>query len=241
MRNPVLQNVTAPRRCPQPNVFEHRDSPAFATLSNHKSSDDTGLTTFPGGQRDPEAAVGVGGSMRVRLGGSATLVRAAQAPRLPAAYDLLDVPTAAGHRVLLQLERLGTPLGPVLTVQAAGTAHEGRFEARGGASRLRFFVEAGTTASFLADLKDLGWEPADTDIRTIGVVPASEMPLPAATSPCWVRPPEGPTGTQTFSQTQPERTVALPPARLLLGALAHACRRAGQRRSSPLFAGSRSF
>ena len=155
--------------------------------------------------------------MRVRLGGSrrAHSRPAAAGLRLPAAYDLLDVPAGAGHRVLLQLERLGTPLGPVLTVQAAAAGQEGR---GGGGSRLRFFVEAGTTAAFLADLKDLGWEPADTDIRTIGVVLAAETPLPAAGSPRWVRPPE------TFPGTHAERTVVLPPARLLLGSLAHACR-----------------
>lgn len=216
--------------------------------------------------------------MRVRLGGSSghahTPTRAGPAAglRLPAAYDLLDVPAGAGHRVLLQLERLGAPLGPVLTVPAAGAGYEGRLEGggeawggaegsagagasaragawvgawvgawagartgagaragtRGGGSRLRFFVEAGTTASFLADLKALGWEPEDTDIRTIGVVPATEAQLPAAASPRWVRAPEAP--VEAFPGAQPERTVALPPARLLLGALAHACRRAGQRR-----------
>jgi hypothetical protein len=193
--------------------------------------------------------------MRVRLGGSRhahaqftrTAPDAVPGLRLPAAYDLLDVPTRAGHRVLLQLERLGTPLGPVLTVPAAGAGHEERLEARGGGSWLRFFVEAGTTASFLADLKDLGWDPADTDIRTIGVVPASEARLPAATSPRWVRPPEIwvgrqlSVGRQGFPETPPERTVVLPPARLLLGALAHACRRAGRQRPSALFAGSRSY
>ena len=145
--------------------------------------------------------------MRVRLGGTRrTHTRPAPALRLPAAYDVLDVPAAAGHRVLLQLERLGTPLGPVLGVQPGGPGHEG------GGSRLRFLVEAGTTASFLADLKELGWDPADTDVRTIGVVLAAETPLPAAGSPRWVRPPET------------ERMVVLPPARLLLGALAYACR-----------------
>ncbi|GAA2056411.1 hypothetical protein GCM10009839_76920 [Catenulispora yoronensis] len=146
--------------------------------------------------------------MRVRLGGTRrTHTRPVPALRLPAAYDVLDVPAAAGHRVLLQLERLGTPLGPVLTVLPGGPGHEA------GGSRLRFFVEAGTTASFLADLKELGWEPADTDIRTIGVVLDSETPLPAAGSPRWARPPET------------ERPPTLPPARLLLGALAYACRR----------------
>ena len=176
--------------------------------------------------------------MRVRLRGShQTHVRPTPALRLPAAYDLLDVPVAAGHRVLLQLERLGTPLGPVLTVRASGPGHEP------GGSRLRFFVEAGTTASFLADLKDLGWDPADTDIRTIGVVLAAETPLPPATSPHWVRPPEtvpggpGLLGTQGALAAQAERSAVLPPARLLLGALAHACRRAEPRRF--VFVGSR--
>ncbi|MEY9925797.1 hypothetical protein ABH926_000417 [Catenulispora sp. GP43] len=161
--------------------------------------------------------------MRVRLGVTRRAhARPAAALRLPAAYDLLDVPAAAGRRVLLQLERLGTPLGPVLTVPA-GHGVDG--------SRLRFFVEAGTTASFLGDLKELGWEPADTDVRTIGVVLAADTPLPAAGSPRWVRPPE------TVPEGRPERGAVLPPARLLLGALAHACRRGEQR--GPLFAGSR--
>jgi hypothetical protein len=151
--------------------------------------------------------------MRVRLGGTRhTRDRPAPALKLPAAYDVLDVPAAAGHRVLLQLERLGTPLGPVLSVRPSGPGHEP------GGSRLRFFVEAGTTASFLADLKELGWEPTDTDVRTIGVVLASETPLPPPESPRWMRPPEA------------GRPVVLPPARLLLGALAYACRR-GERRS----------
>ena len=179
--------------------------------------------------------------------------------RLPAAYDLLDVPAVAGHRVLLQLERLGTPLGPVLAVQTAAgecSGQIGRPGQSGGrergdrghgllglgqrghdfaGTRLRFFVEAGTTASFLADLKDLGWDPADTDIRTIGVVLAAETPLPPASSPRWVRPPE------TVLDTRPERIATLPPARLLLGALAYACRRAELRRNAyALFAGSRS-
>jgi hypothetical protein len=198
--------------------------------------------------------------MRVRLGGSRrSHARPGTGLRLPAAYDLLDVPAGAGHRVLLQLERVGAPLGPVLTVPGGAAAHEGRFEVPGGAraagagdggsaavggrraagrpagggNRLQFFVEAGTTASFLADLKDLGWDPADTDIRTIGVVLAAETPLPPATSPRWVRPPE------TVLEAQPGRAPVLPPARLLLGALAHACRRAEQRRTSALFGGGR--
>ena len=42
--------------------------------------------------------------MRVRLGGSRhTHARPGPALRLPAAYDLLDVPAAVGHRVLLPL------------------------------------------------------------------------------------------------------------------------------------------
>jgi hypothetical protein len=182
--------------------------------------------------------------MRVHLGGSRknrlTLARpagrlTASALRLPAAYDLLDVPAGAGHRVLLQLERLGTPLGPVLAVQGGGIGGErGGIWHEGGGSRLRFFVEAGTTASFLADLKDLGWDPADTDVQTVGVVLAAETSLPGADSPRWVRPPE------TVQGVLADRAAVLPPARLLLGALAYACRRAGTRRPVyALFAGSR--
>ncbi|MEY9888515.1 hypothetical protein ABIA31_002163 [Catenulispora sp. MAP5-51] len=178
--------------------------------------------------------------MRVRLGSTRRAhARPAAALRLPAAYDLLDVPAAAGHRVLLQLERLGTPLGPVLTVPAG---HEGR-EVAGGGSRLRFFVEAGTTASFLADLKELGWDPDGTDIRTVGVVLAAETPLPAAGSARWVRPPETVAEVRVerverFERAERgERGAMLPPARLLLGALAHGCRRAEAR--GVLFAGSR--
>ncbi|NUR60560.1 MAG: hypothetical protein HOV87_18135 [Catenulispora sp.] len=178
--------------------------------------------------------------MRVRLGGTRrTHTRPAPAFRLPAAYDVLDVPAAAGHRVLLQLERLGTPLGPVLAVRADGPGHE----REPGGGRLRFFVEAGTTASFLADLKELGWDPADTDVRTIGVVLDSETPLPPAGSPRWVRPPEfertqferaqseqahverAQLERAQWERTQADRPMVLPPARLLLGALAYACRR----------------
>ena len=173
--------------------------------------------------------------MRVRLGGARhPHARPTAALRLPAAYDLLDVPAGAGHRVLLQLERVGAPLGPVLSVQASGPGHESA-----SARRLQFFVEAGTTASFLADLKDLGWDPGETDIRTVGVVLAAETPLPAAGSPRWVRSPETSPETPAFLKTASGRTTALPPARLLLGALAYACRRAEQRRACVLFAGSR--
>ena len=188
--------------------------------------------------------------MRVRLGGTRrTRTRPAPALRLPAAYDVLDVPAAAGHRVLLQLERLGIPLGPVLAVPSGGPGHE----REPGGGRLRFFVEAGTTASFLADLKELGWDPADTDVRTIGVVLDSETPLPPAGSPRWMRPPDcepapferaqperaRPDRTQLertqpdrtqLERAQPDRPMVLPPARLLLGALAYACRRGEPRR-----------
>jgi hypothetical protein len=182
--------------------------------------------------------------MRVHLGAGrdgrrphGQTATATPALRLPAAYDLLDVPAGAGHRVLLQLERLGTPLGPVLAVPGGGPGHEG------GGSRLQFFVEAGTTASFLADMKDLGWDPAETDIRTIGVVVAAETPLPGAESPRWARPPETGlgAGAGAFGVVVGDRAAALPPARLLLGALAYACRRQRQTRRAgyALFAGSR--
>jgi hypothetical protein len=136
--------------------------------------------------------------MRVRLGRAGHTGRSATTPyRTPRAYDLLDAPAAAGHRVLLQLERLGAPLGPVLAVS-------------GG--RLQFFVEAGSTASFSADLAELGWEPTGLDIRPVSTVIAADAVLPPVGSARWVRPPDA------------ERAAAYPPAHLLLGSLAYACR-----------------
>ena len=143
--------------------------------------------------------------MRVRLGRTARPAPPAPTPpsatRTPDAFDLLDVPAAAGHRVVLQLERLGVPLGPVLTVPAP-TGH-----------RLYFFVEAGSTSSVKEDLCELGWDPDGLDLRTVSEAFATETALPPFSSPRWVRTPEA------------ERSSALPPAHLLLGSLAYACRR----------------
>ena len=137
--------------------------------------------------------------MRVRLGRAGHTGRGATTVpyRTLRAYDLLDAPAAPGHRVLLQLERLGVPLGPVLAVP-------------GG--RLQFFVEAGSTATFPADLAELGWDAAALDIRPVSTVLAADAVLPPPSNPRWVRPPDT------------DRASVYPPARLLLGSLAYACR-----------------
>jgi hypothetical protein len=136
--------------------------------------------------------------MRVRLGRTGHAGRAAATPyRTPRAYDLLDAPAGPGHRVLLQLERLGAPLGPVLAVP-------------GG--RLQFFVEAGSTSTFAADLAELGWDSGGLDIRPVSTIVAADAVLPPVRSARWVRPPDA------------ERAAGYPPAHLLLGSLAYACR-----------------
>jgi hypothetical protein len=148
--------------------------------------------------------------MRVRLGRTGHTGRAAPVPyRTPRAYDLLDAPAGPGHRVLLRLERLGAPLGPVLAVP-------------GG--RLQFFVEAGSTSAFAADVAELGWTSAVLDIRPVSTVVAADAVLPPANSARWVRPPE------------PDRAASYPPAHLLLGSLAYACRHPA---SAPTQAGHR--
>jgi hypothetical protein len=150
--------------------------------------------------------------------------------RTPRAYDLLDAPASAGHRVLLQWERLGFPLGPVLAVPAGlgrlvGLAGRGGDERSGSrafggpadggplAGRLQFFVAAGTAASLAADLADLGWTPEELDLRALSGAVTADAVLPPADSPRWVRAPE--TG----------RAGSYPPAQMLLGSLAYACRR----------------
>jgi hypothetical protein len=143
--------------------------------------------------------------MRGRLGraahGGGPVVPAASY-RTPRAYDLLDAPAAAGHRVLLQWERLGFPLGPVLAASEAAPS-----------GRLQFFVAAGTAASLAADLADLGWTPEELDLRAVSGSVTAEAVLPPADSPRWVRAPEA------------GRPGTYPPAQMLLGSLAYACRR----------------
>lgn len=159
--------------------------------------------------------------MRVRLGRAGHAGRPAVPAvpyRTPRAYDLLDVPAAAGHRVLLQSERLGFPLGPVLSVPGARGAAVGPWSP----NRLQFFVAAGSAGSLRADLAELGWTPEELDLRAVSQVVAAEAVLPPAESPRWVRMPET------------ERTASYPPAQLLLGSLAYACRRpAGRAAGSP--------
>jgi hypothetical protein len=144
--------------------------------------------------------------MRLRLGRTGRGRRQADVLPLPAAaspwaaegFDVIDAPSGAGHRVLLQLERIGAPLGAVLT----------------SSDRLYFFVEAGSTATFRADLVELGWGSGDVDLRALEVATAAALPLPPLGNGRWVRAPE-----------VGGRAAPLPPAHLLLGSLAYACRR----------------
>jgi hypothetical protein len=144
--------------------------------------------------------------MRLRLGRTRRAGRpAGSAPcNAPESHDLLDVPAAAGRRVLLQLERIGAPLGPVLSVPGAA------------GPRLHYFVEAGSTAAFKADLLALGWDPGEVDIHALDAA-AGFVELPPPDSVRWVRAPES------------GRSADLPPAHLLLGSLAYACRHPGVR------------
>lgn len=181
--------------------------------------------------------------MRGRLGRAARDGRPADPAvpyRTPRAYDLLDAPASAGHRVLVQWERLGFPLGPVLAVPAvrvevagsagsvgsmgsvgsAGSAgwatpagRRDRSESPAVPGRLQFFVAAGTAASLAADLADLGWTPEELDLRAVSGVVAAETVLPPPDSRRWVRAPEA------------GRAASYPPAQMLLGSLAYACRR----------------
>ena len=144
--------------------------------------------------------------MRLRLGRTGRGRRhidvlpppAAASPWAAQGFDVIDAPGGAGHKVLLQLERIGAPLGAVLT----------------SSNRLYFFVEAGSTAMFRADLAELGWGPQDVDLRALDAAAASAVQLPPLGNARWVRVPE-----------VGGRAAPLPPAHLLLGSLAYACRR----------------
>ncbi|MDB1089634.1 bifunctional DNA primase/polymerase [Streptomyces sp. ACA25] len=119
-------------------------------------------------------------------------------------FDVIDVPGAAGHRALARLERLALPCGPV-----AVAPH----------GRAWFFVAPGAAAELTGLLYRAGWDGALLDLRGLG--PGAHITAPpsdhAGLGPVrWLRPPD-------------LETAARPPeARLLLGALAYACHRAGE-------------
>ncbi|WP_059011717.1 bifunctional DNA primase/polymerase [Streptomyces specialis] len=118
-------------------------------------------------------------------------------------FDVIDVPAAAGVRALPRLGRMGLPPGPV-----ALAPH----------GRAWFLVAPGMAAELPRLLYRAGWDDAGLDLRGLG--PGRHITAPpsdhAGLGPVrWLRPPG------------PETAARPPRARLLLGVLAYACRRAG--------------
>ncbi|MFI7010564.1 bifunctional DNA primase/polymerase [Streptomyces sp. NPDC050145] len=117
------------------------------------------------------------------------------------AFDIIDVPEAAGRRALIRLERMGLPLGPVVATP------EGR---------VHFFVAPGAAAELPALLYRMGWDDAALDLHALGpgtyiTAPPSDRAGLGPTS--WLRPPSLDTAAQP------------PQARLLLGTLAYTAHR----------------
>ncbi|MTE21194.1 DNA primase [Streptomyces sp. TRM43335] len=118
------------------------------------------------------------------------------------AFDVIEVPEAAGRRALVRMERMGLPLGPV----AVAPDH-----------RAWFFVAPGAAARLSELLYRMGWDDCVPALRGLG--PGDHVTAP----PCdlgglgpvrWLRPP-------TL-----EGAGRPPHARLLLGTLAYVCHRA---------------
>lgn len=130
------------------------------------------------------------------------------AAMLPAGrtFDILEVSESAGRRALIRLERMGLPLGPVISTPDR---------------RAWFFVAPGAAAELPSLLYRMGWDDADLDLRGLGhgdfiTAPPSDR---AGLGPVrWLRAPA------LDSASNP------PQARLVLGALAYASHRTGPRR-----------
>ncbi|UQA92892.1 bifunctional DNA primase/polymerase [Streptomyces halobius] len=132
------------------------------------------------------------------------------------AFDILDVPEAAGQCALVRLERMGLPLGPVAATPTG---------------RALFFVAHGAAAGLPGLLYRMGWDDADLDLRPLGegdhiTAPPSDF---------------GGHGPMHWLRAPTLDTAGRPPeARLLLGTLAYCSlrlERCGSRRSvSPPFA-----
>lgn len=104
---------------------------------------------------------------------------------LPAgrAFDVLDVPEAAGCLALARMERMGLELGPVVAVPAVSD-RPGR--------RLLFLVLPGVQAKLPDMLRRLGWTPGRLDLVARGegdwiVAPPSRIGLSGCAH--WARPP----------------------------------------------------
>lgn len=119
----------------------------------------------PAATTDPEVILRWWGAQPRRAVRLATGVR----------FDVLDVPGAAGARVLRRAERLGLPLGPV-----AATA----------SGRVRFFVAPGVAEDLPAMLDWLDWSGIDLDLRAYGAGASvsAPSPWPATWLAPWPRP-----------------------------------------------------
>ncbi|MEE1941862.1 bifunctional DNA primase/polymerase [Streptomyces sp. TRM 70361] len=143
------------------------------------------------------AGSGLGEAARVwgRVPGAALLLPVGRA------FDVIEVPEAAGRRALTRLERMGLPAGPV-----AVTPH----------GRAWFLVAPGAAAGLPRLLYRMGWDDAVLDLRGLGPgdhITAPPSDLGALGPVRWLRPPD------------PETAERPPQARLLLGTLAYVCHR----------------
>ncbi|MCX3058922.1 bifunctional DNA primase/polymerase [Streptomyces beihaiensis] len=152
---------------------------------------------------DPDALVPAGATLDDvtrawgRFPGAAVLLAVGRA------FDVIEVPEAAGRRALVRLERMGVPLGPVIATPQ-GRAH--------------FFVAPGAAAELPTLLYRMGWDDAALDLHALG--PGDHVTAPPSDRggegpATWLRPPSLDTATQP------------PQARLLLGTLAYVAHRSG--------------
>ncbi|MEU6659823.1 bifunctional DNA primase/polymerase [Streptomyces sp. NPDC046821] len=118
-----------------------------------------------------------------------------------AAFDILDVPEAAGRRALVRMERMGLPVGPV-TVTPEGRAH--------------FFVAPGSAAELGSLLYRMGWDDASLDLHALG--PGSFITAPPSD--------RGGLGPVQWLRSPALDAASEPPqARLVLGTLAYVAHR----------------
>ncbi|GAA1898479.1 bifunctional DNA primase/polymerase [Streptomyces sodiiphilus] len=116
------------------------------------------------------------------------------------AFDAIEVPSAAGRRAVLRLERMGLPLGPV---------------AAGPHGRTWFLVAPGAAAALPDLLYRTGWDDTALDLRGLG--PGGHITAPPSD--------HGGLGPVGWLSPPSLETAADPPqARLLLGTLAYCCR-----------------
>ncbi|MFF0294240.1 bifunctional DNA primase/polymerase [Kitasatospora sp. NPDC004615] len=123
------------------------------------------------------------------------------------AFDVLDVPEVAGCLALARMERMGLPLGPVVSVPAAA-GRRGR--------RLHFLVMPGAVAKLPELLRQIGCTSGGLDLVARGegdwmVAPPSRFSGRGGTA-IWARPPTA-------------QNRWLPDVVDLVSPLAYACRR----------------